>query len=422
LLSIDLIRNDPERVRRSLGDRGDDVDIDRVLELDQRRRSVLTEVESLRARRKKVSREIGRLKEKPQGLIQEMREVGARIKELDEDGRTVRQELDGLLLMIPNIPDADVPLGADEDENVVMRTAEDVPVFDFEPLPHWELGESLGIIDLERGAKLSGSRFYVLKGKGATLQRALISWMLDVHVREHGYEELYLPYMVARKAALDSGQLPKFTDNMYHDDEDDLWLIPTAEVPITGLHSNEILGPGELPFHYVAHTPSFRREKAAAGRDTRGIKRVHQFEKVEMYKFVEPGDSPAELESMLADAEDLCARLEIPHRVRLLCTGDLGFAAVKTYDVEMWAPGCDEWLEVSSVSNCEDFQARRAGIRYRPEPQAPVRFVHTLNGSGLGVPRTIIAILENGQQADGSVVVPEVLRPYTGFERIDQES
>ena len=422
MLSTDLIRNDPERVRRSLEDRGDDVDIDRVLELDQRRRSVLTEVESLRARRKKVSKEIGRLKEKPQGLIQEMREVGVRIKELDEDGRTVQQELDGLLLMIPNIPDADVPLGADEDENVVVRTAEEVPVFEFEPLPHWELGESLGIIDLERGAKLSGSRFYVLKSKGATLQRALISWMLDVHVREHRYEELYLPYMVARKAALDSGQLPKFNDNMYHDDEDDLWLIPTAEVPITGLHSDEIIAPGELPFHYVAHTPSFRREKAAAGRDTRGIKRVHQFEKVEMYKFVEPGDSPAELESMLADAEDLCTRLEIPHRVRLLCTGDLGFAAVKTYDVEMWAPGCREWLEVSSVSNCEDFQARRAGIRYRPEPQAPVRFVHTLNGSGMGVPRTVIAILENGQQADGSVVVPEVLRPYTGFERIDQES
>ena len=419
MLSIDLIRNEPDRVRRSLETRGDDVDIDRVLELDERHRSVITEAESLRARRNEVSREIGRSKERPQGLIREMREVGARIKALDEESKTVRQELEGLLLMIPNLPDPEVPLGADEDENVVLRTTEDLPVFDFEPLPHWELGESLDIIDLKRGAKLSGSRFYVLKGRGATLQRALVSWMLDVHVREHGYEELYLPYMVTQKAAVGSGQLPKFTDNMYHDDEDDLWLIPTAEVPITGMHSDEILGPGELPFNYVAHTPCFRREKAAAGRDTRGIKRVHQFEKVEMYKFVEPGDSPAELERMLADAEDLCIQLEIPHRVRLLCTGDLGFAAVKTYDVEMWAPGCREWLEVSSVSNCEDFQARRASIRYRPEPQAPVRFLHTLNGSGLGVPRTIIAILENCQQADGSVLVPEVLRPYTGFERID---
>ena len=418
MLNIELVRDETATVRRALEARGDQVDLDRALELDERRRTIIGEADGLRARRNEVSREIGKAKEKPQELIQEMRQVGARIKELDEESRTIEQELDGLLLMLPNIPHADVPLGANEDDNEVLRTSESQPSFDFEPLPHWELGERLDIIDFKRGAKLSGSRFFVLKGKGAMLQRALVTWMLDVHISDHGYEELYLPDVVSQSVAVGSGQMPKFRDNMYHDDEDDLWLIPTAEVPITGMYAGEILDPGTLPLHYVAHTPCFRREKAAAGRDTRGIKRVHQFEKVEMYKFVEPQDSPAELEKMLGDAEDICARLEVPSRVRLLCTGDLGFAAAKTYDVEMWAPGSQEWLEVSSCSDCEDFQARRSGIRYRPEPGARPRHPHTLNGSGLGVPRTLIAVLESYQQADGSVVVPEVLRPYTKFDRI----
>ena len=310
-----------------------------------------------------------------------------------------------------------MPVGKDEDENVVLRTTEDLPAFDFEPAPHWEIGERLDIIDFRRGAKLAGSRFYVLKGRGAALQRALVSWMIDTHVGA-GYEEMYLPDMVSAAITTGSGQLPKFADTMYHDDEDDLWLVPTAEVPLTGLHAGEILDPGLLPINYAAHTPCFRRERAAAGRDTRGIKRVHQFEKVEMYKLVEPEQADAELEIMLAQVEEMCGRLGIPHQVKLLCTGDMGFAAARTYDVEMWAPGCREWLEVSSCSTCGDFQARRSNIRYRPEPGARPRFVHTLNGSGLGVARVMIAVLESYQQADGSVVVPDVLRPYTGFDAI----
>ena len=358
------------------------------------------------------------MEEKPPELISEMRRVGAQIKSLEADAKSVDDELNPLLLMVPNIPDQDVPVGSNEDEDVLLRSSGEKPSFDFEPLPHWELGDKLDIIDLQRGAKLSGSRFFVLKGKGAKLQRALIAWMLDLQAEEHGYVELYLPDLVNEHTATGSGHLPKFSDTMYRDDEDDLWLVPTAEVPLTGLHGGEILDVGQLPISYVAHTPCFRREKAAAGKDTRGIKRVHQFEKVEMYKLVEPEDSPAALESLLDDAEEVCRRLEIPYRVKLLCTGHLGFAAVKTYDLEMWAPGSKDWLEVSSCSNCADFQARRANIRYRPEAGARPRYLHTLNGSGLGLPRTVIAVLENYQRSDGSVAVPEVLRPYTGFDRI----
>jgi seryl-tRNA synthetase len=286
--------------------------------------------------------------------------------------------------------------------------------FDFSPRPHWELGESLGIIDFERGVKLSGSRFYVLKGLGARLQRALISFMLDLHVNEHGYTEMYPPFMVKRECMVGSGNLPKFADNLYHDEEDDFWFVPTAEVPLTNLHRDEILPPDTLPLYYVAYTPCFRREKMSAGKDTRGIKRGHQFDKVELYKFVAQESSNEELEKMVDDAEEVCRRLGIPYRVLELCTGDLGFASTKSYDIEMWAPGCGEWLEVSSCSNCESFQARRANIRYRPEQRAKPEFVHTLNGSGLALPRTLIAVMENYQQADGSIVVPEVLRPYMG--------
>ena len=418
MISIELMRQEPDLVRDAMRSRGEDVDIEPILELDARRRLTIAKADGLRARRNEVSKQLGRMEERPSELVEEMRGVGARIRGLEEQIRGTEEEINSLVLALPNIPSGDVPLGEDETGNVVLRTPEQLPSCSFEQLPHWDLGERLGIIDFQRGVKLAGSRFYVLKGLGSKLQRALISWMLDLHTSEHGYQEVYLPYLVNTGAATSSGQLPKFFDTMYHDDEDDLWLVPTAEVPITNLHKDEILPPGTLPLNYVANTPCFRREKAAAGRDTRGIKRVHQFEKVEMYKFVEPESSDRELGELLANAEEVCIRLGIPYRVVQLCTGNLGFAAVKSYDVEMWAPGSGEWLEVSSCSNCADFQARRASIRYRPESDARPRLVHTLNGSGLALPRVIIAILENFQQADGSVVIPEVLRPYTGFDRI----
>ena len=297
---------------------------------------------------------------------------------------------------------------------MIVRTEGELRQFDFEPLPHWELGPMLGIIDFERGVKLSGTRFYVLKGLGARLQRALITWMLDLHINEQGYTEIYPPFMVKRECMVGAGQLPKFEDNIYHDVEDDFWFIGTAEIPLTNLHRDEILDADQLPLYYVAYSPCFRREKFSAGKDTRGIKRGHQFDKVEMYKFTTPETSYEELEKLVDNAEEVCRRLGIPHRVVQMCTGDLGFSAAKKYDVEMWAPGCGEWLEVSSCSNCTDFQARRANIRYRPAPGAKPEFVHTLNGSGLALPRTLIAVMENYQQADGSIVVPEVLRPYMG--------
>ena len=415
MLSIETIRNETDLVKSSIANRGLTGSIDRILELDLRRRELIAETDTLRSRRNEVSGKLGRTKEKPPELIAEMREVGSRIKQLEGELREVVAEYDALLLEVPNIPEADVPVGDDDAHNIVVKTVGSPPDFSFEPKPHWELGESLDIIDFRRAVKLSGSRFYIFKGKGATLQRALITWLLDVHVNEFGMQELYVPHMVTREAATGSGQLPKFADTMYHDEEDDLWMIPTAEVPITNLHADEIIEPGVLPLKYVAHSPSYRREKAAAGRDTRGIKRVHQFEKVEMFRFTEPEDSPAALDEMVADAEELCSRLGLHYRVLLQCTGDLGFASIKTYDVELWAAGSGDWLEVSSVSNCTDFQARRAKIRYRSEDGARPQLAHTLNGSGLGIPRTLIAIMENYQQADGSIAIPEVLQPYAGF-------
>jgi seryl-tRNA synthetase len=419
VISIELIRSEPDRVREAIEKRGQQVPIDRILHLDGQRRANIGEADELRATRNEVSRQLGQTKERPPDLIEEMRQVGARIKALDDEARSSGSELDELLLAVPNVPDDDVPVGDDDSGNVVVRTVGELPSFDFEPLPHWELGEKLDIIDFQRGVKLSGSRFYVLKGKGAALQRALISWMLDLHINEHAYQELYLPNLVSRKTVTGSGQLPKFGDTMYHDDEDDLWMVPTAEVPIANLHRDEILAPGQLPLNYVAHTPCFRREKAAAGRDTRGIKRVHQFEKVEMFRIVEPEDSGSALDALVADAEDVCARLGMPYRVLQLCTGELGVAAAKSYDLELWSAGSKEWLEVSSCSNCGDYQARRANVRYRPEPEARPRYVHTLNGSGLALPRVVISLLENCQQADGTVLIPEVLRPHTGFDLID---
>ena len=419
MINIQLIRNRPDEVREAMRRRNEDAPLDRIVELDADRRTAIVEADELRARRNEVSRQIGQTRERPQELIDEMRQVSTRIRTLEETIRALESEVNALLLSLPNIPLDEVPDGADETANIVVRTEGEPPHFDFEPLPHWELGERLGIIDFQRGAKIAGSRFFVLKGKGARLQRALIDWMLDTHTGEHGYEELYLPNIATTESATANSNLPKFADTMYRDDEDDLWLLPTAEMAITNMHRDEILQPDTLPLKYVAHTPCFRREKAAAGRDTRGIKRVHQFEKVEMYRFVEPQDSAEALQSLLSEAETICARLGIRYRLLELCAGDIGFQSARTYDIEMWAPGCDEWLEVSSCSTCTDFQARRASIRYRPENGARPRFVHTLNGSGLALPRVIIAILENYQQADGSVVVPEVLRPYTGFDVIE---
>ncbi len=418
MISIELIRNRPDDVRAAMARRGEDAPIDRIAAVDAGRRAAIVEADELRARRNEASRQIGRTGERSQALIDEMRGIGGRIRELEEVIRGLDSELNGLLLGVPNMAADDVPAGVDESDNVVERVEGDAPEFDFEPLPHWELGERLGIIDFQRGAKMSGSRFFALKGKGARLQRALIDWMLDTHTQEHGYEELYLPNMVTTESATANSNLPKFADTMYRDDEDDLWLLPTAEMAITNMHRDEILPPGALPLRYVAHTPCFRREKAAAGRDTRGIKRVHQFEKVEMYRFVEPQDSDEALTEMVAEAERICARLGVRYRLLELCAGELGFQSAKSYDLEMWAAGSGEWLEVSSCSTCRDFQARRAAIRYRAEQGGRARFVHTLNGSGLALPRVIIAILEHYQRADGSVVVPEALRPYTGFDVI----
>ena len=422
MIDIDLIRERPDVLRESGEKRGQKYSIDEAIDLDRRRRSAITEIDKLRAKRNDVSRELGKTKDKPKELIEEMREVGSRIKVLENDEKRLAENLDAILLDIPNVPSNTSPVGQDESKNIVVRTIGEVPSFSFEPRPHWEIGEELGIIDFQRGVKLAQSRFYVLKGKGATLQRAVISWMLDLHVKNHDYSELYLPFMVNRETVRGSSHLPHFEENMYHDEEDDLFMVPTAEAPITGLFRDEIIEESDLPLRYVSHTPCWRREKFSAGRDTRGIKRVHQFDKVEMYKFVKPESSDDELEKLVNDAERVCEILKIPHRVLELCTGDLGFAASKSYDVEMWASGTSEWLEVSSCSNCTDFQSRRSAIRYRPESGGRPRFVHTLNGSGLAVPRVLIAILENYQQEDGSVTVPEVLRPLTGFDSISLEN
>ena len=418
MLDIKLIRDNPDLIRQALEKRGDSAPLDEIIELDERRRQLLHEMETLRARRNEVSKQLGRMADKPPQLISDMRQIGEKITSLEREIGQVEAELEDHLLRLPNIPATDVPVGEDERDNVVVRSWGELPDFSFTPLPHWELGERLDIIDFQRGVKLSGSRFYVLKGLGAHLQRALIAFMLDLHVNEHGYTEIYPPFMVKRECMVGSSNLPKFADNLYHDEEDDFWFVPTAEVPLTNLHRDEILPPGTLPLYYVAYTACFRREKMAAGKDTRGIKRGHQFDKVELYKFTEPEASDQELDRMVVNAEEVCRRLDIPYRVVQLCTGDLGFAGAKSFDIEVWAPGCGEWLEVSSCSNCSDFQARRANIRYRPGPEAKPCFVHTLNGSGLALPRVIISILENYQQADGSVAVPDSLKPYLGTEII----
>jgi len=404
MLDLKFIRDNIDQVRQAIANRQDSAPLDEILELDAERRQKILDLENLRHARKETARE-----RKP---INKGRDLRARIRELEEEVRDLDSQLEELLMQVPNIPQPTVPVGKSEEDDVVVRSWGEPRSFDFEPKPHWKLGESLGIIDFERGVKLSGTRFYVLKGIGARLQRALITFMLDLHTTKHGYYEIYPPFMVKRECMAGSGNLPKFADNLYHDEEDDLWFVPTAEVPLTGLHGNEIIPPGTLPLYYVAYTACFRREKMSAGKDTRGIKRGHQFDKVELYKFTEPATSNQELEKLVNNAEEVCQKLAVPYRVKELCTAELGFAATKAYDIEMWAPGCEEWLEVSSCSNCRDFQARRANIRYRPSPEEKPQFVHTLNGSGLALPRVLIAVMENYQQADGSINIPEVLQPY----------
>ena len=410
MLDLKFIRDNTDLVRKALENRQDSAPIDEILRLDVERRHKVQELEDFRRTRKEASRE----RKTGEEAASEGRKLRDTIRGLEEEVRHLEEQLEQLLLQVPNIPSPSVPVGKDESDNAVVRSWGEPKHFDFEPAPHWKLGESLGIIDFERGTKLSGTRFYVLKGLGARLQRALIWFMLDLHTAEHGYQEVYLPFMVKRECMVGSSNLPKFADNLYHDEEDDLWFVPTAEVPITNLHREEILPPGTLPLHYVAYTACFRREKMSAGKDTRGIKRGHQFDKVELYKFTEPSTSDEELEKLTSNAEHVCQKLGLPYRVLQLCTGDLGFASTKSYDIEVWAPGCAEWLEVSSCSNCGDFQARRANIRYRPSPDAKPQFVHTLNGSGLALPRVLIAIMENNQQADGSILIPGVLQPYVG--------
>jgi seryl-tRNA synthetase len=411
MLDLKFIRENPDIVRQAIENRHDTTSIDEILRLDTERRQNIGKLDALRQERKTISKEREKAQERGRALRTE-------IQELEEAANKLDKQLQDLLLQIPNIPQPDVPLGKDDSENVTIRTWGEPKKFDFQPLPHWTLGENLKIIDFERGVKLSGSRFYVLRGLGARLQRALITFYLDLHTFEHGYTEIYPPFMVKRECMVGAGQLPKFAENIYHDAEEDYWFVGTAEIPLTNLHRDEILAKEDLPLYYCAYTACFRREKMSAGRDVRGIKRGHQFDKVEMYKFVEPETSNDELETLTHDAEDVCQKLGLAYRIRKLCTGDIGFASTKSYDIDVWAPGCEEWLEVSSCSNDGDFQARRANIRYRPAPDAKPQFVHTLNGSGLALPRIMIAVMENCQQPDGTIVVPEVLQKYVGAQVI----
>jgi seryl-tRNA synthetase len=416
MLDINLIRDNPEFVREALVKRSDDpAAVDAILQLDLERRKLLTDSEKRKAERNAVSKEIGLMKDAStrQEKIDAMRVAGDAIATLDEQLRQVDEQLQAKLSSLPNIPDPAVPVGSSEHDNQVVKTVGQIPTFNFTPKAHWDLGPELGVLNFDQGTKLSGTRFYVLSGAGARLQRAIIAWMLDLHIRQ-GYTEKYLPFMLHSDILYAAGQLPKFVDNLYHDAEEDFWFVPTAEVPLTGLHTGDILDEALLPVKYTAYTPCWRREKMSAGKDVRGIKRGHQFDKVEMYKYCLPENSPAEHEAMLADAEATAAGLGLPYRVVAQCTGDLSFASQRTFDIEVWAAGCGEWLEVSSVSNVGDFQARRANIRYRPSDGGKPRFVHTLNGSGLALPRIMIAILENYQERDGSVEVPEVLKPWMG--------
>lgn len=422
MLDMVWVRDNLETVEAALKSRGAAVDLAEFRRLDGERRAALRDVETLKAKRNKDSEEIARLKKEKKdagALIDEMRALGDRIRDLDARASRAGEDLAALLLVIPNVPHASVPVGRTSDDNVEVRRWGQPERFDFEPLPHWEIGGRLGILDFERAAKIAGARFAVYVGAGARLERALINFMLDLHTGERGYKEMLPPALVNRAALTGTGQLPKFEDDLFRIDSPEYFLIPTAEVPLTNVHREEMLEREDLPIKYAAYTPCFRREAGSYGQDVRGLIRQHQFNKVELVKLCEPEASYAELESMVQDAEEVLKRLELPHRVVELCTGDMGFAAAKTYDLEVWLPGQSLYREISSCSNCEDFQARRANIRYRKEKRGRPVFVHTLNGSGLAVGRTLVAVLENYQQKDGSVVIPQALRPYMGgLERI----
>jgi seryl-tRNA synthetase len=421
MLDAKYIRENLEAVEQRLKTRGESVDLSCFRLCDTRRRELLVESESLKALRNKVSDEISRIKDKSQAQdrITEMRDVSRRIKTLDDDLKGIEEELQGYLLTIPNIPHATTPVGASETDNVEIRKWGEPPHFSFKPKPHWELGESLDILDFERGAKLTGARFTLCKGAGALLERALINFMLDLHTGQHNYLEMLPPFMVNRESMTGTGQLPKFEEDLFGLNGLDYFLIPTAEVPVTNIHRGEILKASDLPLYYTAYTPCFRKEAGSYGKDTRGYIRQHQFNKVELVKFTRPEDSYRELELLLNDAEKVLQLLGLPYRIVELCTADLGFSAAKTYDIEVWLPSQNTYREISSCSNFEDFQARRAAIRFRENDKAKPEFVHTLNGSGLAVGRTVVAILENYQQEDGSVLIPAALRPYMrGLEKI----
>lgn len=448
MLDINVIRERPEWVKEKIASLNDSAPIDEILQLDERRREIIQEVETLRRERNEASKMIGRwmgeLKKQQRALEQDAdsastlqedvaqlterveeakedtRKIGDQISALDDELRQVEASLEENMLWVPNIPHDSVPLGPDDSHNITGEAqGAPLPQFDFEPKAHWDLGPELGLIDFERGVKLSGSRFYILNGWAARLQRSLIQFMLDYHTTHHGYLEVYPPFMAREACFVGAAQLPKFAENIYRDAEEDFMWLGTAEIALTNIHRDEILDEEQLPIKYVAYTPCFRREKMSAGRDVRGIKRGHQFDKVEMYRFTTPEHSYDALDEMVHEAIAIASALELPYRLVEMVTGDLGFAAAKKYDLEIWAAGSGEWLEVSSISNCETFQARRANVRYRPDEGGKPRFVHTLNGSGLALPRVMIAILENNQQSDGSIRVPQALRKYMGVERIE---
>ena len=422
MLDIKYLRDNFAAAEKALVTRGDDIDLSGFAALDQRRRELLNEGEALKAEKNKVSALIGKTKDKSQvqDEIARMKEVSAQIKGLDEQLREVEEKFSELLMGVPNIPHEKTPIGASEDDNVEVRTWGEKPSFNFTPKAHWDIGENLGILDFERGGKLSGARFCLYLGAGARLERALINFMLDLHTGEHGYTETLPPFLVNRASMTGTGQLPKFENDLFHTEDVDLFLIPTAEVPVTNIHRDEILAEKDLPLYYTAYTPCFRKEAGSHGRDTRGLIRQHQFNKVELVKFVRPEDSDAELEKLLQNAEKVLQLLGLPYRVVDLCTADIGFSAARTFDIEVWLPGQECFREISSCSTFGDFQARRASIRFRREGAKKPELLHTLNGSGLAVGRTLLAILENYQQEDGSVLVPEVLKPYMGgLEKIE---
>lgn len=417
MLDIKLVRANPEIVKEAMQKRGTDISLDEFLELDAKRRDILYKTEQLKNKRNVVSEEIARLKkakENAENLILEMREVSQEIKELDDQLKEYEDKMNQILMRIPNIPHQSVPVGKSEDDNVEVKKWGTPRAFEFEPLAHWDIGEKLGILDFERAAKISGARFTVYKGAGARLERAVTNFMLDLHIEKHGYQEIFPPFLVNSASMTGTGQLPKFEEDLFKLREGDYYLIPTAEVPVTNLHRDEILDEKQIPILYTAYTACFRAEAGAAGRDSRGIIRQHQFNKVELVKFAHPDNSYQELEKLLNNAEEVLQILELPYRVVALCTGDMGFSSAKTFDIEVWLPSFNKYREISSCSNFEDFQARRANIRFRSKAKGKVEFVHTLNGSGLAVGRTVAAILENNQQADGSVLVPQALVPYMG--------